>query len=406
VVLLGKYMDLLHSDDSNLKERLKCIKNTISRIVNRRNCDYVLEHTSLLEKIHNMMLLEVCHNLKQYLALLELFQSSTARNAIANYPRLLESLINEVYNSTSHDIGEHDIEIVRLLCGLAYEITTVAVKMVTSPLDFIPKLLRLISTRFSTNVDLVKLHNFKDEIYFQEVLNLVGILSRAVSQIDDNMTKSVFASAPGILERLLIDTNVSLTIKEQKSTIKALTLIDPTKGNAFTINLTSPDLFDTRGKANLILGLHKEALADFEAALNYCAKNKWEQQTYMLRCLFCKVMLEDYKGALHDADDVVTNIQKSTITLQERGVVKEMMGDYEGAIDDLTTSLLLGGSRYECFKHRAYVHFKLGLQIEAHQDAEMANQLGVSDYVKQCMVKGEMWLGILPVPEFLGYKLT
>jgi len=283
VVLLGKYMDLLHSDDSNLKERLKCIKNTISRIVNRRNCDYVLEHTSLLEKIHNMMLLEVCHNLKQYLALLELFQSSTARNAIANYPRLLESLINEVYNSTSHDIGEHDIEIVRLLCGLAYEITTVAVKMVTSPLDFIPKLLRLISTRFSTNVDLVKLHNFKDEIYFQEVLNLVGILSRVVSHIDDNMSRSVFASAPGILERLLIDTNVSLTIKEQKSTIKALTLIDPTKGNAFTINLTSPDLFDTRGKANLILGLHKEALADFEAALNYCAKNKWEQQTYMLR---------------------------------------------------------------------------------------------------------------------------
>jgi len=97
------------------------------------------------------------------------------------------------------------------------------------------------------------------------------------------MTESVFASAPGILERLLLDTNVSLTTEEQKSTIKALTLIDPAKGNGFTINLTSPDLFDARGKANLILGLHKEALADFEVALNYCENNKWNQGIYILR---------------------------------------------------------------------------------------------------------------------------
>jgi hypothetical protein len=48
----------------------------------------------------------------------------------------------------------------------------------------------------------------------------------------------------------------------------------------------------------------------------------------------------------------------------------------------------------------------LGLEIEAHQDAEMANQLGVPDYVEKNMVKGKMCLGFLPVPEFLGYKLT
>jgi len=180
VVLIGKYMDLLHLDDSNLWKPSN-IRYTISCIVNMRNCDYVLEHTSLLEKIHNMMLPEVGHNLNEGLALLRLFRSSSAMKTIANYPRLLESLINEVYNSTSHDIGEHNIEIVRLLCGLAYEITTVAVKMVTSPSDFIPKLLGLISARFSTDLDLVELHNFNDEIYFQELLKLVGILARAVS---------------------------------------------------------------------------------------------------------------------------------------------------------------------------------------------------------------------------------
>jgi len=124
------------------------------------------------------------------------------------------------------------------------------------------------------------------------------------------------------------------------------------------------------------------------------------------RCVFCKVKLEDYEGALHDADNVVTNFEKSPSTLQERGVVKEMMGDYEGAIGDLTEALSKGGPDYECLKHRAYAHFKSGLEIEAHQDAEMANQLGVPDYVEECMVKGEMCLGILPVPEFLVYKLT
>jgi len=116
---------------------------------------------------------------------------------------------------------------------------------------------------------------------------LVGMLSRVVSQIDDNMTRSVFASAPEILERVLervlLGTNVFFTKIEQKSTIKALTLIDHIKGNGFTINLTSPDLFEARGEANLILGLHKEALADFEASFNCCENNKSRQPTYMLR---------------------------------------------------------------------------------------------------------------------------
>jgi hypothetical protein len=282
VVLLEKYMDFLHLDDSNLREHLEHIKYISSCIVNLKNCDYVLEHTSLLEKIHNMMLLENGHNLRQGLALLKLFQSSTVRKTIANYPRLLESLINEICNSTSHDIQEHDIDIVRLLCGLAYEITTVAMKLVTSASYFIPKVLELISARFSTDVDLVKLHGFKDEIYFGELLNLVGILSRAVSQIDD-MTISVFASAPDILERLLLDPRVFLTSEEQKSTLKPLTLIDRAKGNGFTINPASLDLFEARGEANLILGLHKEALTDFETAIKFCKNNNWKRVPCTLR---------------------------------------------------------------------------------------------------------------------------
>jgi tetratricopeptide (TPR) repeat protein len=122
--------------------------------------------------------------------------------------------------------------------------------------------------------------------------------------------------------------------------------------------------------------------------------------------VFCKVKLEDYNGALHDVDDVITNFEESPHHLQERGVVKEMMGDYEGAIEDLTKAMCDGDPDYERFKHRAYARFKLGLEIEARQDAEMANQLGVPNYVAKAMASGEMCLGILPVPEFLGYKLT
>jgi hypothetical protein len=284
VVLIGKYMDLFHLDESNL-ELLSNIEVTISKTMSNRNCDYVLEHTSLLEKIHDMMLPEVGHNLKQGLALLNLFKSSTAKKTIANYPRLLESLINEVYNSTSHDIGRRDLDIVWLLCGLA-ELTTVAMKLVTSPSNFIPKLLELISARLSTYVDFDKICNY---IYFGELLNLVEMLSKVVSQIDENMTTNVFASAPEflerMLERLLLGSNVFFTGKEQKSIIKALTLIDHIKGNGFTVNLTSLHLFEARGEANLILGLHKEALANFEAAFNYCENNGWKltHMTYMLR---------------------------------------------------------------------------------------------------------------------------
>jgi hypothetical protein len=284
MVLIWKYLDLLHWDVSNLGEHLEHIKYISSSIVNMKNCDYVLEH--ILEEIHNMMFPEVHHNLKQGLALLKLFQSSTAKKTIANHPRLLESIINEVinevYNSTSYVIKDHDIDIVCLLCGLASEIT-VAVKMLTPPSDFIPKLLKLISARSSTYVDLYQSHDLNDEIYFRELLNLVEILSRTVYQIDDNTTRSAFASTPGILEWLLLDPKFSWTTKEQKCMIKALTIIGHAKGNAFTINLKSPDFFEASGEANLILGLHKEALANFEAALKYCQDYKWKQKTYMLR---------------------------------------------------------------------------------------------------------------------------
>jgi hypothetical protein len=46
------------------------------------------------------------------------------------------------------------------------------------------------------------------------------------------------------------------------------------------------------------------------------------------------------------------------------------------------------------------------LETEAHQDAKMANQLGVRDDVEESIARGMMSLSILPVPEFLGYKLT
>lgn len=281
VVLLKKYMDLLRSYDSNLGEHLERIKYIISCMVNTRNCDYVLKHTSLLEKIQEIP--STGHRRKQGLALLKLFRSSTARKTIVNHSHILDSLVNIVYNPNSCDIQEHDIDIVRSLYGLIYEIRNVAMIMLTFSTGSIAKLLNFISRELSPNVDSAKLNNLNHDIYFQELLNMVGIFAIAISQIDGNRSKSVFAFAPGILENLILYHNASLTTEQQKSTIKALTLIYHAKGNAYTKDLTSPYLFEARGEANLILGLHKEALADFETAVNYYKNDKWKQKTYILR---------------------------------------------------------------------------------------------------------------------------
>ena len=119
---------------------------------------------------------------------------------------------------------------------------------------------------------------------------------------------------------------------------------------------------------------------------------------------FAKTMIGDYIGALESANRAVEADPTRPLFWQERGVLKELMGKYEEALEDLNHASKLGEpvDDYEVLKHRAYVNFKLGHKDEARKDAEKAllapGRCTITDpnYNRHC-------LGTLSVPQFLGY---
>ena len=125
------------------------------------------------------------------------------------------------------------------------------------------------------------------------------------------------------------------------------------------------------------------------------------------RCkCFAKTMLGDYSGALTCADRAVDAKPTDSFCWQERGVLKELMGKYEEALEDLNRASKLAEpwDDYEVLKHRAYVNFKLGHEDEARKDAEKA-LLAPRHYSVTDPGYNLRALGTLSVPHFLGYDL-
>ena len=121
---------------------------------------------------------------------------------------------------------------------------------------------------------------------------------------------------------------------------------------------------------------------------------------------FAKTMIGDYSGALESANRAVDADRTHSITWQERGVLKELMGNYEEALEDLNQASKLAEpvDDYEVLKHRAYVNFKLGHEDEARKDAEKA-LLAPGHYSINDPGYNLQSLGTLSVPQFLGYDL-
>jgi tetratricopeptide (TPR) repeat protein len=121
---------------------------------------------------------------------------------------------------------------------------------------------------------------------------------------------------------------------------------------------------------------------------------------------FAKTMLGDYSGALTCADRAVDAEPTMSFCWQERGVLKELMGKYEEALEDLNRASKLAEpvDDYEILKHRAYVNFKLGHEDEARKDAEKA-LLAPGHYLITDPRYNLEDLGSLSVPQFLGYDL-
>ena len=96
----------------------------------------------------------------------------------------------------------------------------------------------------------------------------------------------------------------------------------------------------------------------------------------------------------------------SPLAWQERGVLKELMGNYDEALEDLNRASKLGEPMddYEIPKHRTYVNFKLGHEEEARKDAEKA-LLACGRYIVDDPGYNSCRLGTLSVPQFLGFHL-
>jgi tetratricopeptide (TPR) repeat protein len=121
---------------------------------------------------------------------------------------------------------------------------------------------------------------------------------------------------------------------------------------------------------------------------------------------FAKTMIGDYSGALQSANWALEADSTSSYCWQERGVLKELMGKYEEALEDLNHASKLSEpvDDYEVLKHRAHVNFKLGHEDEARKDAERA-LLAPAHYEIGDPGYNLLALGTLSVPQFLGYDL-
>ncbi|KAL2629197.1 hypothetical protein R1flu_013883 [Riccia fluitans] len=152
----------------------------------------------------------------------------------------------------------------------------------------------------------------------------------------------------------------SLSQKARYAGVVALTLMDPKRGDAVTLDTRI--VCKARGCAKKMLGLFSEALVDFDSAL------RWEpndDSVYSER-MFVKAMLHNYEGALSDANKALQIDPFYPFYLQERGVLKIKMGDLQGALADLNRG---DGEDYKTLKHRGYVKFLLKDEQGARNDA-------------------------------------
>ncbi|CAM6123361.1 unnamed protein product [Calypogeia fissa] len=83
--------------------------------------------------------------------------------------------------------------------------------------------------------------------------------------------------------------------------------------------------------------------------------------------------------------------------LQEKGILKRLAGDLQGALEDLTAALNIDPEDYECLKHRAYVKHLLKDEHGARLDAERCLAMGRKQ-------PGDSCLGVSAV-SFLEFNL-
>ncbi|CAM6086440.1 unnamed protein product [Calypogeia fissa] len=136
---------------------------------------------------------------------------------------------------------------------------------------------------------------------------------------------------------------------------------------------------------------------------NFRLKGSKSYEDELMYLSHAKVMEEvkekEFLGglAIWENFDAMLGCHDRVYFLQERGILKRMLRDLKGALEDLTEALEINGHDYECSKHRGYVKFLLGDIDGARNDAKKCVAMGL----KQANCN---FLGGYPVA-FLEFKL-
>ncbi|CAM6094350.1 unnamed protein product [Calypogeia fissa] len=256
-----------------------------------------------------------------------------------------------------------------------------------------------------------------EDIIVRQLLNFPGLMEQLVNLLsqDNNVdlqdaaactlhqlanrlvdeTRLRMMHCSGLLEKFvssLCDENHHRVTDLGCAFVEVLTLIDPARGNG--AGLQSARAYARRGHANMQLGLNKEALEDLNRAIQIEPGNV---RILRNRCTV-RARLGDFQGALVDSNSIIEK-QRTPFDLQESGVLKRMMGDLSGAMEDLNEC---DPEDYEIVKHKAFVRFLLKDEIGARVDAEKARSVKPSRV--DSLGYGRDCLGTSSV-EFLDYRL-
>ncbi|KAL3676369.1 hypothetical protein R1sor_026317 [Riccia sorocarpa] len=186
--------------------------------------------------------------------------------------------------------------------------------------------------------------------------------------------------------------------------MKALTLVDTEA--AKKVNISSAQvLLQGRVSGRMMLDQYDaDVLEDINTLIEEYPKHK---SFYLCQRAFVKVHMEckDLAGALEDLNEAVSFDRTNMFRWQERGVLKSIMEDYEGALVDLNESLRIeAGDDYEVLKHRAKVKFQLGDEDGAAFDAQQAFCVHFRKCRAGIFSRSHSFFGVLPVT-FGKFKL-
>ena len=117
--------------------------------------------------------------------------------------------------------------------------------------------------------------------------------------------------------------------------------------------LTSAAGYNFRGLDNANAGKFKEAIGDFDKAIELKATG----QFYYNRA-FAKSMIGDFSGAVQDYDKTIEFEYRLTEAYFERGYCKDQIDNTGGAIDDYTRAIERNQKYAEAYNNRAFTKLK------------------------------------------------